>query len=441
MFPIGALEINVRGITAGAVTDVTLSFDTPVSTVQKLLGSGWGSFEFDGVTGARLSADGRSVVLSLQDGGRGDSDGAANGRVADPVSPAAAIGSELVQRIPPQQTLGQAREQMSGEKFATFDFPARACMGVYVHEIFIPTKYAPLAGDVRQNLLDIFSLAITAGSVTPYGHGDDRQQSRDFAPDRTRAYIVLDFQNGFGWVVSNKSMAKYLNANGQEVFTNSFDARQVQVQWGDGANSWIGADWVTPDVFRVRYKLQSSGPGTSVILPSIDHQILINRLTGAVTIEGDKYPSTGTYVYPRKIAGSTETVRLVSSQNGVNLNDLGGNPTFSYPQRAVGAQPGNGCPYTGIGRLSNCYPQSNPSPLDTSSLRIWSFGGATSNASVHFNSDCSGTTPRRTVVSASGPAQANALCQSLLGSRVFAFAIDSTWPGTPFNYGCEYTSV
>jgi hypothetical protein len=261
--------------------------------------------------------------------------------------PVGATDSATLRSIPATQALAAARDSMSKEEFATFRFPKLPCMGIYTHEIFIPTKYVALSSDVKSTIADTFEkLAL---GVRVVGHGDNRTQSRTFDPARTRAYLVLDFDAGKGWLVANHSAAEFLSVNSHELHTVTFHARKVHVGWNVNDNSRIAAEWVTPDVFRVRYSLQSAGPGTSVLLPSIDHQLLINRLTGAVTLEGDKYPSTGTYAYPEKIKGSTQTVRQVSGQNGLHLNDLGGKPAFSYPQHSVNAKPGHGCPFTTSG--------------------------------------------------------------------------------------------
>ena len=82
---IGALSITVLGITAGSVARVTIRLHNPVSSIRKLLGGAWGQFTPDGTTGAALSSDGRTITLDLLDGGRGDSDGTANGVVVDPL--------------------------------------------------------------------------------------------------------------------------------------------------------------------------------------------------------------------------------------------------------------------------------------------------------------------------------------------------------------------
>jgi hypothetical protein len=82
-FPASALAITVGGVEPGSVLRVTLRLEHDVSTFFKLVGPAWEEFTFDGTTGAVVGADG-VVTLHLQDGGRGDSDGVADGTIVDP---------------------------------------------------------------------------------------------------------------------------------------------------------------------------------------------------------------------------------------------------------------------------------------------------------------------------------------------------------------------
>ena len=86
-FPVGALHITVSNVAPGGVTRVTLRLERPVDGIRKLLGSVWDPFVHNGTTGATISTDHRIVTLDLQDGGRGDSDGVANGTIRDPLLP------------------------------------------------------------------------------------------------------------------------------------------------------------------------------------------------------------------------------------------------------------------------------------------------------------------------------------------------------------------
>ncbi len=80
----GAFDITVGGVTPGDVVRVTVTLPSAVESVRKLLGGVWDPFAPDGMTGATLSSNGKTVTLDLQDGGRGDNDGAANGTIVDP---------------------------------------------------------------------------------------------------------------------------------------------------------------------------------------------------------------------------------------------------------------------------------------------------------------------------------------------------------------------
>lgn len=84
-FPIGALGITVDGITVGSVATVVVTLQQPVDGVLKLMGGTWDPFDPDGTTGASVSGDGLTIQLLLQDGGRGDTDGVADGRIVDPL--------------------------------------------------------------------------------------------------------------------------------------------------------------------------------------------------------------------------------------------------------------------------------------------------------------------------------------------------------------------
>jgi hypothetical protein len=86
-FPFGAVGVTVGGVAPGSVVRVEVGFSSPVDTVRKLVGGVWERFAHDGLTGALVSADGLSVSLDLQDGGRGDTDGVANGVIVDPLAP------------------------------------------------------------------------------------------------------------------------------------------------------------------------------------------------------------------------------------------------------------------------------------------------------------------------------------------------------------------
>lgn len=85
--PLGAIAIEVRDVPVGSVQRVTVQLSRPVDSVRKLIDGSWQRFVHDGVTGSSISADGMTITLDLQDGGRGDNDGVANGTILDPVAP------------------------------------------------------------------------------------------------------------------------------------------------------------------------------------------------------------------------------------------------------------------------------------------------------------------------------------------------------------------
>lgn len=90
IFPIGALGIEVAGVADGSVVTLTIGLQTPVDGVRKLIAGAWDPFPMSGGTGAVVSASGTTITLNLQDGGRGDLDGLANGVIVDPIAPSEA---------------------------------------------------------------------------------------------------------------------------------------------------------------------------------------------------------------------------------------------------------------------------------------------------------------------------------------------------------------
>jgi alpha-tubulin suppressor-like RCC1 family protein len=86
-FPVGALNVDVGGLAPGGLVTLDVTLDAPVAAVRKVVNGVWDPFVFDGTTGAVVSADGRHITVHLQDGGRGDADGTANGTIVDPIAP------------------------------------------------------------------------------------------------------------------------------------------------------------------------------------------------------------------------------------------------------------------------------------------------------------------------------------------------------------------
>jgi Bacterial Ig domain len=87
--PYGMVAYHISGVTPGAITSVDLNMPEGSSFdgyYKQDPATGWLSrFDFDGQTGAVVN--GNIVTLYLQDGGRGDDDGVANGVIVDPGGP------------------------------------------------------------------------------------------------------------------------------------------------------------------------------------------------------------------------------------------------------------------------------------------------------------------------------------------------------------------
>lgn len=87
--PYGVFDFTVEDVEVGGVTvvEVTLPEDARPSSYYKTdpATGQWERFGFDGTTGAII--EGNKVYLYLQDGGRGDADGIANGVIVDPGGP------------------------------------------------------------------------------------------------------------------------------------------------------------------------------------------------------------------------------------------------------------------------------------------------------------------------------------------------------------------
>ena len=106
-YPLGAIDIVVAGVAPGSVVDITLALSTPVDTFRKLVDGRWQTFVNDIVTAGSLSADGKTITLRLQDGGRGDRDGVADGTIVDPVAPALATSLTITTDELPLRTSTQ----------------------------------------------------------------------------------------------------------------------------------------------------------------------------------------------------------------------------------------------------------------------------------------------------------------------------------------------
>jgi hypothetical protein len=103
-FPQGFFRFDLAGLAPGgsATMDLTFPAGTVINDYFKFgpepgnLTPHFYRFNFDGTTGAELLDEGRRVRLHLVDGGRGDSDLAANGIIVDPGAPAASPADLIV---------------------------------------------------------------------------------------------------------------------------------------------------------------------------------------------------------------------------------------------------------------------------------------------------------------------------------------------------------
>lgn len=86
-FDNGFYDFSVTGLTPGASVDVTIQLPagSTANTYYKVQDGQFTQFDFNGTDGARFN--GRTVTLTLVDGGRGDDDGVANGVIDDPGAP------------------------------------------------------------------------------------------------------------------------------------------------------------------------------------------------------------------------------------------------------------------------------------------------------------------------------------------------------------------
>ena len=92
-FDHGFYDFSVTGLTPGGSVDVTIELPAGAApnTYYKVQNGQFTPFDFDGVEGARIN--GRTVTLTLVDGGRGDDDGVVNGVVVDPGAPGTRTGT------------------------------------------------------------------------------------------------------------------------------------------------------------------------------------------------------------------------------------------------------------------------------------------------------------------------------------------------------------
>lgn len=81
-FPVGLLSFELEGLATGATTTIDVELPKPTNTYYMLSldGTTWETLDWDGTTGVQFEPSGL-MRLTIQDGGRGDSDGTTNGRI------------------------------------------------------------------------------------------------------------------------------------------------------------------------------------------------------------------------------------------------------------------------------------------------------------------------------------------------------------------------
>jgi hypothetical protein len=91
-FPYGLVGFTVEGLAPGATVQVTLTFPGNLNGTSYYKYRNGGYFPFPGAV-----ISGNTVALTLVDGGSGDADGVADGRIVDPGGPAivAAVGAPV----------------------------------------------------------------------------------------------------------------------------------------------------------------------------------------------------------------------------------------------------------------------------------------------------------------------------------------------------------
>ncbi|MGX6606025.1 PKD domain-containing protein [Micromonosporaceae bacterium Da 78-11] len=228
--------------------------------------------------------------------------------VAPPASaPAQAAGCGL----PAQQQLSAALKRMPGAKSVTFPIARYPALGTVTVEMFIRAREiavqlpfemhgesmllpTTITQTVRPTLTAVYDNAEYPGLFL---QGDGRDVSLNFAPEKTRAFAVLDFAAGTGYFVVNKSVSKLRQdvvLGSMYTVHKSWTARDTYRIFG-GSNNWFWADWIDGDTYRLRTHIKEAAFGTSWFAPGIDAQILINKNTGQARVEGDTFPTVAVH--------------------------------------------------------------------------------------------------------------------------------------------------
>ncbi|MFN7148724.1 MAG: choice-of-anchor U domain-containing protein [Microthrixaceae bacterium] len=231
-FDFGALDIEVGGLAPGSAVRVSVMVPSPVDTVRKLIGGEWLPFPFDGDTGARISADGRTVTVDLRDGGRGDLDGMANGVVIDPL----ALGSDV----------GAVPTMTFGEPF-THQLQATGGVG--------PIQWSVLSGNLPPGItLDSSGLL----SGTPTGNGSwVRVQAADGTSTATQVLALSVLSTN---VAISTGAALPEGSNLRIAVANGFELPPP-------GGSWVGDYGPTGSLSRLASASIATAPGIDALGP------------------------------------------------------------------------------------------------------------------------------------------------------------------------------
>lgn len=106
--PFGLIQFKLRVRTLGDTAELKIYFSEPVGKqwYKYDLANGWTEYSNDYPENVQFSADGKSIILTLVDGGAGDSDGVANGFIVDPSGPGLSINERKIpsdKKVPPGQ--------------------------------------------------------------------------------------------------------------------------------------------------------------------------------------------------------------------------------------------------------------------------------------------------------------------------------------------------
>ena len=104
----GLIQFKIRVDNIGDTAQVKIYFSQAVGTTwyKYDLINGWTDYSSDYPANVTFSADGRSLLLRLVDGGAGDSDGIANGVIVDPSGPGAVASAASVSSTPAAESGG-----------------------------------------------------------------------------------------------------------------------------------------------------------------------------------------------------------------------------------------------------------------------------------------------------------------------------------------------